>query len=138
MIVIDTNNYYPDRDGSIDALDRRETKTSQLIANHFQAATIIKAFNAILENDLLDPVALPNRAKCALPIGGDDAANKVIVTTLQAEFGFDTVDVGPLADSWRFERAKPAYCIPLDKDGVIAALAAAERDKELPEGSWRR
>lgn len=87
--------YYPDRDGSIDALDRRETKTSQLIANHFQAATIIKAFNAILENDLLDPVALPNRAKCALPIGGDDAANKVIVTTLQADFGFDTVDVGP-------------------------------------------
>lgn len=73
-----------------------------------------------------------------MPIGGDDAANKVIVTTLQADFGFDTVDVGPLADSWCFERAKPAYCIPLDKDGVIAALAAEERDKELPEGSWRR
>ncbi len=73
-----------------------------------------------------------------MPIGGDDAANKVIVTNLQADFGFDTVDVGPLADSWRFERAKPAYCIPLDKDGVIAALAAEERDKELPEGSWRR
>ncbi|AYM14321.1 Putative dinucleotide-binding enzyme (fragment) [Agrobacterium fabacearum S56] len=130
-IVIDTNHYYPDRDGSIDALDRRETKTSQLIANHFQGATIIKAFKAILEKT--SSILLH-----ALPIGGDDAANKVIVTTLQADFGFDTVDVGPLADSWRFERAKPAYCIPLDKDGVIAALAAEERDKELPEGSWRR
>lgn len=58
------------------------TTTSQMIANHFQEATIIKAFNAIVEKDLLDPVALPNRAECALPIAGDDTAAKVIVTIL--------------------------------------------------------
>jgi 8-hydroxy-5-deazaflavin:NADPH oxidoreductase len=137
-IVIDTNNYYPDRDGRIDVLDRRETTTSQMIANHFRGATIVKAFNAILAKDLLDPVALPHGARRALPIAGDDASAKSTVAALQADFGYDTIDAGPLADSWRFERAKPAYCIPLDKPGLISALAAAERDKELPEGSWRR
>ncbi len=137
-VVIDTNNYYPDRDGRIGALDQRQTTTSAMIANHFPGATIIKAFNAILARDLLDPVALPNKAKRALPIAGDDAAGKVTVAALQADFGYDTVDAGSLADSWRFERAKPAYCIPLDRAGLISALAAAERDKELPDGSWRR
>jgi len=53
------------------------------------------------------------------------------------ELGFDTVDGGGLADSWRFERAKPAYCIPLDKPGLRAALAQAQREVELPEGWWR-
>ncbi|QWK80761.1 hypothetical protein [Ochrobactrum sp. BTU1] len=119
-------------------LDRRETTTSQMIASHFRGAGIIKVFNAILAKDLLDPVALPDGAKRALPIAGDDAAAKAIATALQADFGFDTADIGPLANSWRFERAKPAYCIPLDKDRLISAIAAAERDKELPEGSWRR
>ncbi|WP_051903970.1 hypothetical protein [Neorhizobium vignae] len=79
-IVIDTNNFYPDRDGSLNALDRRETTTSQMIANHFQGVMIFKALNAILEKDLLDPFALRNRAKGVLPIAGDDAAAKVIVT----------------------------------------------------------
>lgn len=137
-VIIDTNNYYPDRDGNIAALDQRETTTSQMIANHFTGATIVKAFNAILAKDLLDPVTLPNGAKRALPIAGEDSAAKATLTALQADFGYDTVDAGSLADSWRFERAKPAYCIPLDKNGLISALAAAERDKELAEGSWRR
>ncbi|GBR47334.1 NADPH-dependent F420 reductase [Neokomagataea thailandica] len=137
-LVIDTNNYYPDRDGKITMLDQRETTTSQMIANHFSGATIVKAFNAILAKDLLDPVILPNAAKRALPIASDDTAAKAVLTALQADFGYDTVDAGHLVDSWRFERAKPAYCIPLDTSGLISALAAAERDKELPEGSWRR
>lgn len=137
-IVIDTNNYYPDRDGSIDALDRRDTTTSQMIVDHFPGATIVKAFNAILERDSLEPFAFPNGARHALPIAGDDAVTKAIVTALQASFGYDTVDAGPLCESWRFERAKPAYCIPRDKAGLISALAAAERQVELSEGSWRR
>jgi predicted dinucleotide-binding enzyme len=137
-VVIDTNNYYPDRDGRIDALDRHETTTSQMIANHFQGATIVKAFNAILAKDLRDPAVLPNDVMRALPIAGDDDAAKAIVAALQADFGYDTVDAGLLADSWRFERAKPAYCIPLSRDGLIFALAAAKRDEELPDGSWRR
>ncbi|MBB4097016.1 NADPH-dependent F420 reductase [Sphingomonas kyeonggiensis] len=137
-IVIDTNNYYPDRDGRIDALDQRRTTTSEMVAAHFPRATIVKAFNAILAKDLLDPVTLPGGNRRALPIAGDDAAARSRVAALQADFGYDTVDAGPLADSWRFERAKPAYCIPLDQAGLRSSLDAAKRDEELPEGSWRR
>ncbi len=61
-----------------------------------------------------------------------------VVARLHDQFGFDAVDAGRLADSWRFERAKPAYCIPLDATGLGAAFAAATRDGELADGSWRR
>ncbi len=137
-LVIDTNNYYPDRDGRIEALDQRLTTTSEMVASHFPGATIVKAFNAILASDLLDPVVIPNGNRRALPIAGDDAAAKALVASLQGDFGYDSLDAGPLADSWRFERAKPGYCIPLDHAGLRLALDAAKRDEELPEGSWRR
>lgn len=138
-IVIDTNNYYPDRDGRIAALDLHRTTTSEMVAEHFSSSRVVKAFNAILAADLETPATLPvPHIHRALPIAGDDAGAKQIVTELQDAFGFDTVDAGPLKDSWRFERAKPAYCIPLDRDGLIEALARAERDIELPHGSWRR
>lgn len=138
-IVIDTNNYYPDRDGRITALDLHQTTTSAMVAKHFAASKVVKAFNAILAADLETPAPLPGPdQRRALPIAGDDAEAKQVVAGLQDEFGFDTVDAGPLADSWRFERAKPAYCIPLDRAGLIDALAKAERDVELPHGSWRR
>ncbi|WP_213881506.1 NAD(P)-binding domain-containing protein [Pseudomonas sp. dw_358] len=138
-IVLDANNYYPDRDGQVPVLDRFETTTSRLIAEHFKDARVVKVFNAILANDLLTdgrPSHTPERR--ALPIAADDAEAKVAVTQLLDDVGFDTVDTGGLDDSWRFERAKPAYCVPLDKDGLRTALAAAEREVELPMGSWRR
>lgn len=137
-IVIDTTNYYPERDGRIAALDRRETTTSQLVADHFSEAMIVKAFNAILASDLVEPVPMAGGVRRALPIAGENADAKGQVTMLHAAFGYDAVDTGPLAQSWRFERAKPAYCLPFDRDGLTAALAAAERDRDLPEGSWRR
>ncbi|SHG79600.1 NADPH-dependent F420 reductase [Pollutimonas bauzanensis] len=138
-IVIDTNNYYPDRDGRIAALDLHQTTTSAMVARHFAASKVVKAFNAILAADLETPAPLSGAgSRRALPIAGDDVEAKRVVTELQEEFGFDTVDAGLLEDSWRFERAKPAYCIPLDRAGLVDALAKAERDVELPHGSWRR
>lgn len=138
-IVIDTNNYYPDRDGRIAALDLHQTTTSAMVARHFAASKVVKAFNAILAADLETPAPLSGAgSRRALPIAGDDVEAKRVVTALQEEFGFDMVDAGLLEDSWRFERAKPAYCIPLDRAGLVDALAKAERDVELPHGSWRR
>ena len=69
----------------------------------------------------------------ALPIAGDDAAAKTLAAGLLDRFGFDVVDAGPLSEGWRFERAKPAYVIPHDRDSLIDALAAAERDVELSD-----
>jgi predicted dinucleotide-binding enzyme len=137
-IVIDTCNHYPERDGRIEALDSRSTTTSQMLAAALPGAKVVKAFNAILAKDLETdgkPADAPNRR--ALPFAGDDAQAKHVVSGLLDQFGFDPVDAGTLADSWRFERAKPVYCIALDRAGIGEGLAAARRDVELPHGSWR-
>lgn len=137
-VVVDANNYYPDRDGQIAALDKRQTTTSELLARHLVGAKLVKAFNAILAADLEKdgrPVGSADRR--ALPIAGDDEAAKKIAADLIDQFGFDAVDVGGLSESWRFERAKPAYCVPFDSAGLRRALKAAKRDVEVPEGSWR-
>lgn len=136
--VLDANNYYPARDGHIDALDHFETTTSRLLAEHLPHSSVVKVFNAILAQDLLQDArakTAPNRR--ALPVAADDPMAKALVIQLLDEIGFDAVDAGGLDESWRFERAKPAYCIALDKTGLKAALAAAERQVEMPEGSWR-
>jgi hypothetical protein len=137
-IVIDTCNYYPDRDGPIQALDRRATTTSQMLAAALPGASVVKAFNAILAKDLETDGSAPLTPKRrALPFAGDDEQARRVVSGLLDQFGFDPVDAGALADSWRFERAKPVYCIPLDRAGLLEGLAAAQRDVELPHGSWR-
>ena len=136
--VLDANNYYPERDGRIAALDREETTTSEMLAALLPGARVVKAFNAILQKDLAQggtPPGTPNRR--ALPIAGDDPAAKSSVAKLQDDFGYDTVDAGALAEGWRFQRAMPAYCIPLAIQGLEQALAAAQRGVELPHGSWR-
>jgi predicted dinucleotide-binding enzyme len=74
----------------------------------------------------------------ALPIAGDDTGSKAIIADLPDQTGFDCVDGGELKDSWRFERAKPAYCIRLDRENLPRALAAAERGVEVEHGSWRQ
>ncbi|CAH0225577.1 NADP oxidoreductase [Pseudomonas sp. PA-7-1E] len=131
--VMDANNYYPDRDGHIPELDRFETTTSRLLADHLTHSHVVKVFNAIFAPDLTQdarPHGAPDRR--ALPVAADDATAKAVVTQLLDELGFDAVDAGELDESWRFERAKPAYCVRLDQAGLKAALAAAERAVELP------
>ena len=136
--VIDANNYYPERDGAIPALDRRETTTSELLATHLPASHVVKAFNAILARDLEVDGRPPGTAdRRTLPVAGDDADAKAGVMLLVDQLGFDPLDAGGLVDSWRFERAKPAYCRRLNAEQLRQALAAAERDVDLEEGSWR-
>lgn len=137
-IVLDANNYYPDRDGHIPALDQHETTTSRLLAEHLTQSTVVKAFNAILAADLLTdghPSGADDRR--ALPIASDDPAATQKVANLLDQLGFDVVDAGGLNDSWRFERAKPAYCVRLNIQGLKQALAEAQRDVEVEHGSWR-
>ncbi len=137
-VVIDTCNYYPQRDGPIEALDTHATTTSQMLAAALPGVKVEKAFSAILAKDLETdgkPAGAPNRR--ALPLAADDESAKRVVSELVDQFGFDSVDAGALADSWRFERAKPVYCIALDRAGLVEGLAAAQREVELPHGSWR-
>ncbi|NMO57336.1 NAD(P)-binding domain-containing protein [Actinoplanes sp. TBRC 11911] len=111
--VIDTNNYYPARDGVFPAIEDGSTSASKLLAGHLPASHVVKAFNGILFSHLASlgrPAGAPGRS--ALPIAGDDAEAKAQVTDFLHRIGYDVVDAGPLAEDWRFRPATPAYGIP--------------------------
>ncbi|MDQ0615402.1 putative dinucleotide-binding enzyme [Microbacterium sp. W4I4] len=127
-IVLDTNNYYFERDGHIDALDRGETTTSEIVQRHLPTSRVVKAFNHILWGDITTdgaPAGSPNRR--ALATAGDDAEAVAFVTRLYDEFGFDTVNIGPLSESWRVERDRPAYVVRQNAEELTANLAKANR-----------
>lgn len=127
-IVLDANNYYPDRDGRIAELDNHQTTTSEMLAAHLSKSRIVKAFNAVIMADLETdglPASTANRR--ALPLAGDDAEAKALVSDLYDQFGFDTVDAGPLAEGWRFERDRPAYCVRMTKPELEKTLRETKR-----------
>jgi predicted dinucleotide-binding enzyme len=124
--VVDTNNYYPDRDQHIAELDDGTTTSSELLAAHLPGARVVKAFNTLYFEDLAslgEPAGTPGRR--ALPIAGDSADAKATVARLIDEFGFDVVDAGSLREGRRFEPGAPAYGAHLDAEGLRAALGAA-------------
>jgi 8-hydroxy-5-deazaflavin:NADPH oxidoreductase len=127
-IVLDTNNYYFERDGHIDELDRGETTTSELLQRTLPTSRVVKAFNHIGAPDITttgSPAGTPDRR--ALATAGDDAEAVDFVTRLYDAAGFDTVNVGPLSESWRVERDRPAYVVRQNADELRANLAIANR-----------
>jgi predicted dinucleotide-binding enzyme len=131
-IVIDTNNYYPERDGHIRELDEERTTTSGLLQRHLPKSKVVKAFNHIYANELTThglPAGTKNRR--ALVIAGDDVSAKQTVTHLLDQFGFDTVDAGPLSESWRIQRDTPGYGPRRTAEELRADLAAARRPAPL-------
>jgi len=127
-IVLDTNNYYWERDGHIAALDDKKTTTSQLLQDHLPGSKVAKAFNHIMSGQILTdgaPAGTAGRRALATASDFDDAA--AFVTSLYDEFGFDTVNIGPLAESWRVERDQPAYVVAQNAEELEANLARAQR-----------
>jgi hypothetical protein len=139
QLVIDTCNYYPQRDGKIAELDRGSLTSSELIQRHLAGVQVVKAFNNIYYQHLLAlsrPAGATDRS--FLPIAGDDAGAKLRVSAFLDDIGYGAVDAGPLAQSWRQEPGTPVYASPYgpfsDPDGtpadeasVRAALAKAAR-----------
>lgn len=127
-VVIDTNNYYPQRDGQIAELDDASTTSALLLQAHLPGSHVVKAFNHIASAHVTEQ-AQPagSEGRRALAIAGDDAGAKATVAGLIDELGFDTVDVGPLAESWRIEPGTPGYGPRLDAAEMREALAAARR-----------
>jgi predicted dinucleotide-binding enzyme len=127
-IVIDTNNYYPQRDGHIAELDNESTTTSELLQAHLPSSKVVKAFNHIYAAALTtdrQPAGSKNRR--ALVIAGDDQGAKATVTHLLDQFGFDTVDAGPLKEGWRIQRDTPGYGPRRTAEELRRDLAAARR-----------
>ena len=127
-IVIDTNNYYPQRDGHIPELDREQTTTAELLQRHLPSSKVVKAFNHIYAAELTthdQPAGTPNRR--ALAIAGNDAEARTVVAQLIDQFGFDVVDMGGLAESWRIQRDTPGYGPRRTAEELRRDLAAAQR-----------
>ncbi len=131
VVVVDTGNYYPARDGRIDAIENGQPE-SAWVAEQL-GRPVVKVFNNIGFQSLLEkgrPKGEPRRI--ALPVAGDLPEAREKVMRLVDELGFDPVDAGSLADSWRQQPGTPAYAGDLDAPRLQQALAAAERSR-LPE-----
>lgn len=127
-IVLDTNNYYHERDGHIATLDDGETTTSQMLQEHLPTSKVAKAFNHIRSGDIttdVAPAGAPNRRALATSSDFPEAAE--FVTELYDQMGFDTVNLGPLSESWRVERDRPAYVVRQNADELTVNLAKAVR-----------
>ncbi|HSU02023.1 MAG TPA: NAD(P)-binding domain-containing protein [Nocardioides sp.] len=146
-VVIDTNNYYPDRDGHIDELDDESTTTSELLQAHLPDSLVVKGFNNIYVDHL---AALPRPSgdpdRSALVIAGDDADAKQTVVRFFDAIGYDALDAGALSEGWRFQRDTAAYVTPYAVPGTTYpdwtarptgpevlqdALAAAQRYRDM-------
>lgn len=126
--VLDTNNYYFERDGHIAELDDKKTTTSQMLQEHLPDSVVVKAFNHIPAADILtdgSPAGTDDRRALATSSDSDEAV--ALVTRIYDEFGFDTVTVGPLSESWRVERDQPAYVVRQNRAELERNLARAER-----------
>lgn len=127
-IVLDTNNYYFERDGHIEALDRGETTTSELLQEHLPTSKVVKAFNHILADDITTdgtPAGTPDRRALATSSNFPEAV--ALVTELYDAIGFDTADVSPLSESWRVERDRPAYVVRQNREQLVENFAKAPR-----------
>jgi predicted dinucleotide-binding enzyme len=127
-VVIDTNNYYFERDGHIAALDNGVDTVSGMLQRHLPTSKVAKGFNHIMATDITTdghPAGSPERRALATASDYEEAAE--LVQRLYDELGFDTVNVGPLADSWRVERDQPAYVVRQNKAELLENLARAKR-----------
>ncbi len=131
-VVIDTNNYYPQRDGQIRELDDESTTTAELLQAHLPTSKVVKAFNHIYAAELTTHgQAAGTKNRRALAIAGDDPASKATVTRLIDQFGFDTVDAGPLREGWRIQRDTPGYGPRRTAEELRRDLAAARRYAQM-------
>lgn len=127
-VVIDTTNYYPGRDGHLEEIADHGLASSRWSAERLAGARVVKAFNNIQAEHLLEGGRQPGAPdRIALPVAGDDPEAKRTVLALVAELGFDAVDAGGLDDSWRQEPDTPVYGTDRDAAGVKEGLASARR-----------
>ncbi|MEF2978238.1 NADPH-dependent F420 reductase [Subtercola sp. YIM 133946] len=137
-VVIDTNNYYFERDGHIGELDDESTTVSELLQAHLPESKVVKAFNHIRFDQITtDGKPAGSTGRRALVIAGDDEGAKQTVSTLLDEFGFDALDAGPLAEGWRIQRDEPGYVAGYRTvDEMTSDLARAKRYRDMTPGEF--
>jgi 8-hydroxy-5-deazaflavin:NADPH oxidoreductase len=128
VIIVDTSNYYPFRDGKIEALENG--KVESVWVSGQVGRPIIKAFNNVLAYTL-KYLAKPSdhHNRIAIAVSGDNAEAKKVVSSLIDEMGFDAVDAGILSESWRHQPGTPAYCTELNKEQLKKELHNADKNQ---------
>lgn len=143
-VVMDTINYYPERDGHVAALDDESTTTSELVQAQLSGSRVVKVFNNIYFGALA-ALARPAGAedRTALALAGDDAEAKAAVIAFLDSIGYDGLDIGPLAEGWRTQRDTAAYGsiyadgddwtspVPVDADTLRERVAASRRYRDM-------
>jgi predicted dinucleotide-binding enzyme len=127
-VVIDTNNYYWERDGHFPELDEGSATVSGLLQAHLPESKVAKGFNHIRSDEIQttgSPAGTPNRRALATASDFPEAAERV--SALYDQFGFDSVNIGPLSESWRVERDRPAYVTRQNTSELEQNLKAAPR-----------
>src|SRR5580700_6991854 len=127
-VVIATINYFPQRFGHIPEIDDGTTTAPGLLQAHLPASRVVRAFSMINAAEMSGdghPEGDPKRR--ALALAGDDRAAKQLVAGLYNEFGFDAVDIGDLAESWRLDPGQPAFVTRQNATELRANVARAKR-----------
>ena len=127
-VVIDTSNYYPQRDGEISEVEEGMVESLWVVGQY--GRPVVKAWNAIGSESFVDraaPAGSPDRI--AIPVAGDDDVTKTTASALVSDTGFDAFDAGSLAESWRQQPGTPAYCTDRTAAALPGFLATADRDR---------
>ncbi len=127
-IVIDTCNYFPDRLGHVTRIDDGTITVPGLLQEHLPLSKVVRAFNHIDAGKIpTDGTPAGTRDRRALGLAGDDVSARTFVAGLYDELGFDAVDLGPLAESWRLDAGQPTFVVRQNADQLKANAAVAKR-----------
>ncbi|MDQ3417050.1 MAG: NAD(P)-binding domain-containing protein [Actinomycetota bacterium] len=134
VVVIDTGNYYPQRDGRLSGIEDDGVTESRWVERQL-SHPVVKGFDNVYAANLIEaarPADVTDRM--AVPIAADDPAAKQIVSDLVDQLGFDPVDAGGLDDSWRQQPGTPAYGVTADVAGMRRLLDQASPERTA---QWR-
>ena len=130
-IVIDTSNYYPQRDNKIESIENGQVES--LWVEEQLGRPIVKAWNAIGSASLAEkgkPAGSPGRI--AIPIAADREIDREVAMKLVNDTGLDAFYSGSLSDSWRQQPGAPIYCTDLTLKEIEAVIDTAEKER-LPK-----
>jgi predicted dinucleotide-binding enzyme len=134
ITVVDTSNYMPVSGepgqygaNPVEAIDKGQPETAWL--QEQWGRPVIRAWNALSAQMLTEKgKAHGEPGRLAVPVAGDSAESKQLVMRLVEDTGFDAVDAGTIAESWRQQFGTPAYVTELTADQLGEALGLADRE----------
>jgi hypothetical protein len=127
-VVIETSNYYPMRDGSVRAFEEGVPESVWL--SELFGRPVVKAWNAITSQSFDAKASEPgDPLRVAIPVAADRDADRALAMQLVEQTGFDAVDAGVLAESWRQQPGSPVYCTDRTRAEMPDWLAAAEKER---------